>query len=332
MSVIDDRRAYTDTRVSKLKEYLVESAKQIDGIACVYATGSFGRSEAWKYSDLDLFIVAKNKDVRPEAGRPESTLRKLDEICLKADLIKATRILGIPEFDGDGKYLVHYTIDDLKNKLGHPEDDADNTFTARLLLLLESRPLIGDVVYDEVVGDVIAAYWRDYSDHKGEFVPAFLANDIVRLWRTFCVNYEVRTERAPVEKNIRRRQKNYTLKHSRLLTCYSGLMFLLSIFALKKTVEPDDVREMVSLSPTERLEWMLRIPELADAQKDIAAVLKKYGEFLELKDDKDRFFQLMSDRTTMKELMDGSHVLSDGIFRAIQIIGEGNRLHRLLLV
>jgi hypothetical protein len=47
------------------------------------------------------------------------------------------------------------------------------------------------------------------------------------------------------------------LKHSRLLTCYSALLFLLAVFVEKQTVRPDDVKQMVSITPTERLELLL---------------------------------------------------------------------------
>lgn len=134
--------------------------------------------------------------------------------------------------------------------LGHPNDDASNTFTARLLLLLESKPLFGTDVYWEAIEQVIAAYWGDFTDHKNEFVPAFLANDVLRIWRTFCVNYEARTAREPEEKRAKRKLKNYKLKHSRLLTCYSALAYLLAVFQEKKTVTPADARTMVGLTPT----------------------------------------------------------------------------------
>ena len=66
----------------------------------------------------------------------------LSEILVKSDLIRATRGLGIRDFDGDGKYLVHHATHLLTGTLGKPEDDAFNTFTPRLLLLLESYPLV----------------------------------------------------------------------------------------------------------------------------------------------------------------------------------------------
>ena len=178
--------------------------------------------------------------------------------CIKADLIAATRKLGIKDFDGDGEYLAHCTVDSLTETLGHPEDDVSNTFTARMLMLLESKPLFGDEVYWEAVEKVLSSYWQDYADHKADFVPAFLANDVLRMWRTFCVNYEARTAREPQEKKAKRKLKNYKLKHARLLTCYSGLAYLLAIFEAKKTVEPADVREMVKLAPIERLDALVR--------------------------------------------------------------------------
>src|SRR6185437_13576645 len=117
------------------------------GKACVFATGSFGRREAGPYSDLDLFIAGKSDGNPGGDGKEGSLLKRLDEICIKADLIEATRELKIPEFSGDGRYLTHYSVHEFTKTLGTPEDDVTNTFTARLLLLLESCPLLESTVY-----------------------------------------------------------------------------------------------------------------------------------------------------------------------------------------
>src|SRR5262245_52132623 len=116
-------------------------------------------------------------------------------------------------------------------------------------------------------GEVIQSYWRDFSRHKKDFMPAFLANDILRLWRTFCVNYEANTASESPEKRAKRRLKNYKLKHNRLLTCYSALLYLLAIYTRKGTVTPLDARKMIRLTPTERLEWLLDQPRLKDAHE-----------------------------------------------------------------
>jgi predicted nucleotidyltransferase len=186
---IADRRSKTAARIAELRSRMKAAEALVTGKACIYATGSFGRREAGPYSDLDLFILGKRDGKPGRDGMEGSHLKRLDEICIKADLIEVTRELKIPEFSGDGRYLTHYSVHEFTKTLGTPEDDVTNTFTARLLLLLESCPLLESAVYREVTEEVVAAYWRDYEDHKRDFMPAFLGNDILRLWRTFCVNY-----------------------------------------------------------------------------------------------------------------------------------------------
>ena len=62
---------------------------------------------------------------------------------------------------------------------------------------------MGAAVYQDVIDEVLASYWRDFEDDKADLMPAFFTNDILRLWRTFCVNYEARTSREPEEKKQR---------------------------------------------------------------------------------------------------------------------------------
>jgi predicted nucleotidyltransferase len=172
-ALLEGRRLRSNGRLQDLKGVLIEAETLAGGKACVYVTGSFARGEASTHSDVDLFIVGL---VAPTANAEEyRVLSNLDEICLKAELIRAIRGLGLPEFSGDGEYLTHYTVGELVKTLGTSTDDARNTFTARLLLLLESKSLIGADVYSEVINQVIKAYWRDFSDHENDFRPSFLA-------------------------------------------------------------------------------------------------------------------------------------------------------------
>jgi hypothetical protein len=299
----------------------------------VYATGSFGRREASRYSDLDLFILGKS-DAKPErGGKKESLLSRLDEILIKSDLIEATRELGIPEFSGDGRYLVHYAVHELTDTLGKPEDDVTNTFTARLLLLLESRPLLGETVYQEVTREVVAAYWRDYEDHKNDFMPAFLGNDILRLWRTFCVNYEAGTEREPEEKKAKGKIKNYKLKHSRLLTCYSAVLYLLAVYDQQKSVHPQDALDMISLTPSRRLEWLRDHGSLSDARPIIESLLEHYERFLETTDAPEiELISRFMDKEKITKYVESAYEFGNLIFDALMCIGKGTRFHRLLVV
>jgi hypothetical protein len=296
-------------------------------------TGSFGRREASRHSDLDLFILGKNNGKLDRDGKQGSELGSLDEICLKADLIEVTRQLGIPEFTGGGRWLVHYSVDDLIKTLGKPEDDVENTFTARLLLLLESQALLGESVYREALDDVIAAYWRDYEDHKSNFMPAFLANDILRLWRTFCVNYEARTERIPELEKAKGKLKNYKLKHSRLLTCYSAILYLIAIYSQNGSVHPSDARKMTELTPTQRLEWLRGQPFVSESHQVLDDLLAQYEHFLETTNvSENALIERFMNKELSKEYMEAAGKFGDLVFDALDGIGRRSRFHRLVVV
>lgn len=328
MGELADRRTHTAGRLTELSKHLKDAEELAAGKACVYATGSFGRCEASAHSDLDLFILGKSR-----LDGNKSLLKGLDEICIKADLIEVTRRLQIPEFSGDGRYLSHYSIKDLTGTLGTQQDDVLNTFTARQLLLLESRPLVEPAVYEELIEEVIQAYWRDYPDHKTDFIPAFLANDILRLWRTFCVNYEANTERAPDIQKAKGKLKNYKLKHSRLLTCYSAILSLLAVHRQKKTVSPLDMLAITRRTPTERLEWLLEQAESIEARANVMKLLDQYERFLSTtnRGEEELLSQFM-DKELSGRYMAQAYEFGDTLFDVLTSVGGGDRFHRLLVV
>jgi hypothetical protein len=333
VSELANRRSETAARIEDLRGRLKAAEALVKGKACVFATGSFGRCEASPHSDLDLFLVGKKDRSSGHEGKKGSLLNGLDEICIKAALIKATRELKIPDFSDDGRYLAHYSVHEFTKTLGTPEDDVTNTFTARLLLLLESCPLLESTVYRAVTKEVIEAYWRDYKDHSANFMPAFLANDILRLWRTFCVNYEARTQRVPKLKKAKGKLKNYKLKHSRLLTCYSALLYLLAIYGSQRTVSPTDAMDMINRTPTERLEWLLGRRSLARAHSVIKKLLRQYELFLKTTNaSEEELIRRFMDKKASISYMRDAYKFGDLVFDALATIGGGNRFHRLLVV
>lgn len=324
--ILERRRVGTTERIKSLRNELRDAEALCGDRACVYVTGSFGRRETGPHSDLDLFIAGKSNLDKPELSR-------LDEILIKADLIEATRKLHIRDFSGDGEYLKHYTTSDLVNTLGTRKDDVENTFTARLLLLLESFPLIGQPAYHQVIDEVIAAYWKDYESHKTDFMPAFLANDVLRMWRTFCVNYEAGTRREPDREMAKRRLKNYKLKHSRLLTCYSALLYLVAVFSRAKTVSPADAKHMISLTPTARLQWMLSQSELGDAHPSLKKLIDGYEEFLSNTEaPEEELVARFMDKTQRDAYVKSAYRFGALVFEVLEIIGERSLFHRLLVV
>lgn len=309
--------------------------------ACICMTGSYGRREAGEHSDLDLFIVGLDReDEHPlrEGESPytrvfESQLSRLDEICVKANLICAAREIGIGEFDGDGKYMSHYSISQLAGRLGQSDDDASNALTSRLLLILEGRPLVGEGVFSSAIDTIINSYWRDFPGHESNFAPAFMANDILRLWRTFCVNYEARTTAFPEEKKLKRKVKNYKLKFSRLLTCYSALLYMLRTFDAHKTVRPGDMKAICRLSPLDRIFDLRADASIAGAHEYLDQISMGYDKFLAVTDaPEESLIESFQDQRRVDALLQDSYAFAESIFNAVNLVGGKSKLHRMVVV
>jgi predicted nucleotidyltransferase len=330
--ITESRMRFSDERFQSLRDSL-EKAEEICGDkACVYATGSFGRREASAHSDIDLFIVSLS-DADKEDRIERSRLSKLDEILLKAELIRASQKLEFPPFSKDGRFLELHTAKKLIRSTGNQYDDAENTFTARLLLLLESKPLVGAAVHAKVIDDVIARYWREFADHYDQFMPTFLANDILRYWRTLCLNYEANTSEETQRDRAKRKLKNYKLKHSRMLTCYSAVLYLLFMYGKNATVTPPDAQTMVSLTPTARVEFAANELNGTEPAAYIHDFLGKYERFLDVTSaSEEDLIKLFSEDAEAHKLRDEQSKFGDLAYTILYSIGHKNPLYRRLVI
>lgn len=275
-ATIEQRRAASASRLSELQSTLEAAGAipMIGDFACVYATGSVARGEASDQSDLDLFIISK-------IAGGKRKLTRLESIRLESRLIESSRACKFPDFSGDGEYLVVHDVDQLLRHLGTREDEHTNVFTARLLLLLESYPILGDDFYRTVVTQVIERYWRDYPRNCDEFLPVFLINDIRRYWAVLCVSYESAANPPHEPELSKRRLSNYKLKHSRLLICYSAIVYLCWLLGKNRTVSPEEAVAMTQLRPLERLEWIGKETTNARIQSCVERLLQSYSRFLD---------------------------------------------------
>ena len=273
--LLSDRANYSLERVESFRKRIATINSDVDiSNLCVYVTGSYGRREASEYSDLDLFFIHLGSE-RSHA------ISNIDKALIDSCLIRSSRELGFPEFSRGGEYLnIHY-LDDILENLGSRLDDYRNYFTARLLLLLEGSPILNDAIYSQAIDGIIDSYYRDFPDHERDFLPIFLVNDILRFWRTLCLNYEhnrnrnkSRVEPREISKN---HLKNLKLKFSRLLICYSMVVAILSRTG---AVTPDQVKDLVRQTPAERLKLVAE--ERPSATTAIEGILADYAWFMEI--------------------------------------------------
>ena len=270
-SYLAQRATHSHERLAQLRKKLLEigELQSLPGLS-IYVTGSYGRLEASLRSDLDLFLV--QHDIRDCEVISNTT-----QTLINAEIIKIARELGFPEFSNDGEYLKIHSLKEMLLNLGGSKDDASNHFTARLLLLLESRPVFNDGTYDLVMTEIVDAYFRDYHDHETNFRPIFLVNDILRFWKTLCLNYENKRNipTGDLGKKNKAYLRNLKIKFSRLLTCFATVIPLSAV----PKISPQEITVLVKTPPLSRLRNFV---ENDDAKQRIfMTVVDDYGWFLE---------------------------------------------------
>lgn len=315
-----------DESVRRLAEFVrvlapLPSLHAYPGLA-IYAAGSFARKEASPHSDLDLFFLsASAADL--SIGRE----RRLLTIPVMADIIRVSSELGYPKPSNDGEYLRVTDVSDVLEHMGGAQDDYKNHFTTRMLLLLESEPVFGVADYEAAVSAIVDAYLRDYEDHAAEFRPTFLVNDILRFWKTLCLNYEHRRNQDGEARKIKQKIRNFKLGFSRLMTCFSAI----SCFSSYNSIEKSDMLHIFSLSPVERLLFLSgRIPH---ASLKIAEALELYAWFLEVtargQGELEVYFSSKENRT---EAFGRARQFGDKIFAILAVVAGKKHTMRYLVV
>ena len=289
---------------------------------CVYVTGSYGRREGGPHSDLDLFFLY-------DGGRLEAGLTSIRETLIQADLIRINRELGFPEFSGDGQYLRSHGLAAFGEHLGGPNDDHENLFTARLLMLLESQPVHNADVFEHAYREIVGLYFRDYKGHEEAFRPYFLVNDILRFWKTLCLNYEHRRNQGmgdETEKN-KSRLKNLKLRFSRLNTCFSGVVPLVAPGA---TGTVDDVVARLRPSPNERLAAVgTGTPEV---QETVERLLDLYAWFLERTGQPEEdVLGWIGDKDERVQAFEKAKAYGDAYFELLRTLSSDDALRHLVV-
>jgi len=224
MNIREKKQSHSREKIKALQEAL-ENATEISKLRdlTIFVSGSYARLEASKYSDIDLFFIQHG--VIDKIDSPNiSSLRMFSEVISISDN------LGFPKFSNDGEFLKILESKEILKELGGRKDDYNNHFTARLLMILESRCLFNESAYDQILKDVLGAYFKDYPDHPRDFQPTFLVNDILRFWKTLCLNYENKRNQPDDDRTrqIKQKIKNFKLKFSRMLTCFGSIAYIVS--------------------------------------------------------------------------------------------------------
>lgn len=314
--ILDDRRTKSLDRLDQLKKELekLSETQAYPGLTII-AAGSLARLEASEFSDIDMFFFTSGKVEEP----------RTKELKLFGKLIDVIDNLGFPKFSRDCQYLSIMSTEDMFDHLGSSNDDHQNFFTARMLLLLESKCLYGEEEYENLIDSVVKYYYRDYNQHEKDFKPTFLLNDICRYWKTILLNYENRISKRKnddlpenEEERIKRKVHNFKLKYSRVTTCFATIC---AIGSLESPVNSDKIKGLVHMTPRERLEEIpKRVPETREIVEEL---LEKYSFFIHKTGlSEPALNQEFADPDNAKILFDNANEFGDLMFRLLEEIDQ----------
>lgn len=220
----------------------------------IISGGSYARLEASELSDMDYFIVCQD-------NRCQSTLEtKYESIqkCIEKVVENKPAV--------DGVFGKIETVSEMMQNVGGPQDD-NAKITRRILFLIEGTALYNAEVFNKYRMEIVKKYINEkITDHQ---LSMFLLNDIIRYYRTVCVDFEYKTVEAGKPWGTR----NIKLIYSRKLLYFSSVLVCAETAQRYYKDKLTITNNLLSKTPIERIKEICG----AKAEKSLAI----YDEYLE---------------------------------------------------
>ena len=149
--------------------------------------------------------------------------------------------------------------------------DKNVTITRRMLLLLEGEWVFNAAAFHEVRDRLLDEYLR--NDPGRDKICMFLLNDIIRYWRTICIDLEHKSGIGGKPREIRL----IKLRFARLLLYASGVFAIGHGHGLSAADKKIDLFELLGMCPIDRIQAVV-------GETAAAPVFNRYAEFLKALD------------------------------------------------
>ncbi|WP_306397826.1 nucleotidyltransferase domain-containing protein [Telluria beijingensis] len=249
--------------IQTAKEHSLQKINALRGVLAsedptfsIVVGGSLARGEASDESDIDYFFF----------GDDQASVNRATEF-LRSKESDIARIVGkAPSADGAFGAGGCETRLALLTDIGGNADE-NSKITRRILFLLEGAWLTSEPTFTQYRREVLMRY---VSEHiAAPHLTRFLLNDVIRYYRTICVDFEFKT----VEKQKEWGLRYIKLRYSRQFLYFSGIMAIAQTVGLTPTAKVERLMELFEQTPIER------VRTICGSNADSALAL--YDNFLE---------------------------------------------------
>ena len=258
LAVFDATKERSERGIKEMREEAVRMF-QDDASIVVGVNGSYARREVTTGSDVDLFFLYKD---RPKESAQNSQKR------LRRQLKRSGYVMPAP----NGVFDDPLSINTLQRRIGGMEDN-NVRITRRMLLLLEGEWIFNRKEFEEIRLRLLNQYVPNAL--RRDQICLFLLNDVIRYWRTICVDFEFKVRNDGKARAIRLLK----LRFSRML------LFLAGVLAIGETYNQSAETKLMTLDSYLSLPAIDRIRAIA-CESSVPA-LELYAEFLIALDDKE---------------------------------------------
>lgn len=304
--VFDECKRRSDHRIDEMRQ--AASDRFAGATDCLIGiSGSFARREATQGSDVDLFFLATGSEVSSVRDK-QAVLREL----LKADFNMKLPAIG-------GVFHEPLPVDKIFEIGGLNDDNA--TLTRRMLLLLEGEWVFGDAGFHSVRRRLL----EQYLHHRpgADKICMFLLNDVIRYWRTICIDLEHKVRHNNKARDIRL----IKLRFSRMLLYASGVLAIGEGYDLSSDEKLEGLQTLLGEYPIDRIRSVVgeKAEPVLDLYADFLTALDTPAVRQALEEDQEsEYFIELSDKAGL--FRDELHSLFEGHF------GNGNPTLRAVLL
>ncbi|MBB5766713.1 nucleotidyltransferase domain-containing protein [Xanthomonas euroxanthea] len=231
MQSIQLAKEFSNEKIQQLKARLADAAVEYPN-AAVVVVGSLARREASAESDVDYFIV-----VDGGVGCEK----------IKNKLKAAIAAVGLKEPSVGGAFAEVIPKNEFLESIGGREETNDD-LTRRMLFLLESTPVMGFNVYEQLFSAVVNAYISEHITHHQ--LARFFLNDLIRYYRTLCVDFEYKTSDSKKSWGDR----NLKLLFARKLLYFSGVLVAAQTAQSTPRFKRSELIRLLQMTPVERVQ------------------------------------------------------------------------------